>query len=166
MDSKSRVFIVLSRVSTVQNKRIKVNSEKNLHHLGQKPTQRPYQGEDARLSLGRETAHAHHRGRGLAAILARAGFPPGPPTGVRCVPLPVASRGGNPRPGFCQVGSAGLPIAVMPCVQLPAKESALFKRVLVSGGPPDLCALSLPPSRALLLAASPSLPRGALPLTL
>lgn len=38
----------------------------------------------------------------------------------------------------------------MSCVQLPAKESALFKRVLVSGGLPDLRALSLPRSRALL----------------
>lgn len=106
-------------------------------------------------------------GRALVAILARAGFPPGPPTGVRCVPLPVASRRGNPRPGSWLVARAGLPIAAtMPCVQLPAKESALFKRVLVSGGPPDPCALSFPPSRALLRPLLLPFPRGAPSLTL
>lgn len=97
------------------------------------PTRHALQGLGTCLPPGRESAHARRRGRALAAILARAGFPPGPPAGVRCVLFPRHPTEVTRGPGSGLSSQQAFPAAAMPSVQLPPKESALFKRVLVSG---------------------------------
>jgi len=59
----------------------------------------------------------------------------------RSVSLPVVSRWSNLCHEYWLVSPAGHPIALMPHMQLPAKETALFKQVLVSSDLLDLCAL-------------------------
>ncbi|KAK7809061.1 hypothetical protein U0070_013247, partial [Myodes glareolus] len=80
----------------------------------------------------RESAHARHGEgrRALAAILARTGLPPGPPAGVRCVPFPPHRTEVTRGTGSGRSSQQAFPAAAMPSVQLPPKESALFKRVL------------------------------------
>lgn len=97
------------------------------------------------------------RGRALPAILARAGFPPGPPAGVRCVPFPRHRTEVTRGPGSGRSSQQAFPAAAMPSVQLPPKESALFKRVLVSGG------AATHPTSARFVYLRAGLPRGSPP---
>lgn len=97
------------------------------------------------------------RGRALAAIFERAGFHPGPPAGVRCVPFPRHRTEVTRGPGSGRSSQQALPAAAMPSVQLPPKESALFKRVLVSGG------AATHPTSARFVYLRAGLPRGSPP---
>lgn len=88
------------------------------------------------LPPGRESAHARRRvggGPWLPSWRARDSLPGRP---LECAVF--RSRGIPLRSPAARVAAAPasrpLPAAAMPSVQLPPKESALFKRVLVSGG--------------------------------
>lgn len=91
-------------------------------------------------------------GRALAAILARAGFPPGPPAGVRCVPFPRHPTEVTRGPGGGRSSQQASPRrrdaqrAAAAQGERPLQARAGERR---GGDPPDLGALCLPPSRAL-----------------